>query len=121
MKRINSYLEESQIARIAKLAEVEGVSSAEMLRRCLMAGLELQEGFGPTEDIEFVRQRMIEKNKKEVTYQDEFNELAREKAIEYRDKENNRARITTIVEELRQLRASHDALSKLIKAREGEL
>ena len=35
--------------------------------------------------------------------------------------QTNADRITKIVEELRQLRASHDALSKLIKAREGEL
>lgn len=120
MKRTNVYLEESMIERLARLADERGLKSAEVLREVLRLGLDLYEEKGVTADIEYVRQKMIEKHGKEVTYDDEFAELAREKAIEYRDMQNSRARIATLVERQDKVEATLARLVAAFERNEGD-
>jgi len=99
MKRTNIHLEESQIEEIAKRAKVEKVVPAQLIRMAIDFYLSLSEPTGPMADVEFVRQKMIEKRGgADVDYREVLRELAYEKAIEYRNLKNNSARITTLVE-----------------------
>lgn len=98
MKRTNVFLEDRQISRINKLAERENVPAAEITRRALDFGLLMLDVEGPLADIDYVRKEMEAKDGMTVHYQQVFQRLAQEKAAEYRDKQNNRARITTLAE-----------------------
>lgn len=98
MKRTNLYAEEEMLEALAQLAKEKGVSQSGLMRKALELGLSLLGTQGWTPDIEFCRQKLSEKNGEEATVDQLVTELAREKAIEYRDKKNNSARITTVVE-----------------------
>ena len=116
MKRTNIYLYEYQIDKVAKLAGEKGVKSADLIREFIDFGLSISDSSISTPDIEYVRQKMTEKKGEEVGYQEEFKELAREKAVEYRDRQNNSARITSIVEGLKRLEETIAELVYLIKS-----
>ena len=113
MKRTNVYLEQSQMDRIARLAADENVAAAEVMRRMIDLGLMLHDPNDITADIEFVRQKMIEKNGgADVSYSREFLLLAQEKAEEYRSRQHNSARLTTVVEHLDELIAVNRDLAQ---------
>jgi hypothetical protein len=118
MKRTNIHLEESQIEGIAKRAEVEKMLPAQMVRKAIDFYLSLSEPTGPMADVEFVRQKMIEKRGgADVDYREVLRELAYEKAVEYRNKQNNFARITTLVEEVKRLTRSIEKLLEVNNVR----
>ena len=99
MKRTNIHLEESQIEQIAKRAKIEKVVPAQLIRIAIDFYLSLSEPVGPMADVEFVRQKMIEKRGgDDVDYREVMRELACEKAVEYRNRQNNFARLSTLVE-----------------------
>lgn len=104
MKRTTVFLEDRQINKIDEIAKRLGVPPAQVIRMVLDFYLSLTETTGPMADVEFVRQKMIEKRGgADVDYREVLRELAYEKAIEYRNLQNNSARITTIVERLSSL------------------
>lgn len=103
-KRTTIFLEERQIEGIEKLAESLKIPPAKVIRTAIDFYLSLSEPVGPMADVEFVRQKMVEKRGgDDVDYREVLRELAYEKAIEYRNLQNNSARITTIVERLSSL------------------
>ena len=105
MKRINIHLLLTQVARLKRIAKAKGISFAELIRNILSFYLSFYEATSPMGDLEFVRQRMVEKRDgAEVDYEEVVRALAQEKATEYRNKQHNSARITTLVDEVRWLR-----------------
>jgi len=123
MKRTNLYAEEGMLDTLAQLSKEKGVSQSELMRKALELGLSLLGMKGWTADIEFCRQKLSEKDGEEATIERLVVELAREKATEYRDKKNNSARITTMVEEVRELKAevarNTAAVEKLVSEKNG--
>lgn len=98
-KRTTIFLEESQIQKINAIAKRLKIPPAQLIRTAIDFYLSLSEPTGPMADVEFVRQKMIEKRGgDDVDYREVLRELAYEKAIEYRNLKNNSARITTLVE-----------------------
>lgn len=128
MKRTNVYLTQNQIDKIAKIAEGQSRPAAEVLRDMVDFGLMLYDPAGFLGDIEFVRQQMIAKNGgADVSYQNEFLTLAREKAEEYRSRQHNSARLTTVVERMdeviatnRELASENRELINLIKGGQAD-
>ena len=99
MKRTTVFLEDGQIERIGEIAKRLEAPPAQVIRMVLDFYLSLAEPTGPMADVEFVRQQMIKKrNGADVDYREVVRELAYEKAQEYRNLQNNSARITTLVE-----------------------
>jgi len=99
MKRTTVFLEDRQIEKIDEIAKRLEVPPAQVIRMVLDFYLALAEPTGPMADVEFVRQQMIKKrNGADVDYREVVRELAYEKAQEYRNLQNNSARITTLVE-----------------------
>jgi len=105
MRRTNIHLTQEQIDVLTRIANAKSISMAEFVRRIIDFYLSFYDPNGPLAEIEFIRQKEIEKRGgADVTYEDVVLWLAHEKAIEYYNKQNNSARITTLVEEVRLLR-----------------
>ena len=126
MKRTNIHLEESQIEQVANRAKLEGIVPAQLVRKAIDFYLSLSEPVGPMADVEFVRQKMIEKRGgDDVDYREVLRELAYEKAQEYRNLKNNSARITTLVEKeevtAETLAALRDAIDRLAETNREDI
>ena len=101
MKRINVHLLVTQVTQLKKIAKAKGLSFAELIRKVLSFYLSFFESGGPMADLEFVRLKMVEKRDgDDVEYEEVVRALAQEKATEYRNKQHNSARITTVVEHM---------------------
>lgn len=98
-KRTTIFLEEGQIEGVDELAESLKIPPAKVIRIAIDFYLSLSEPTGPMADVEFVRQKMIEKRGgADVDYREVLRELAYEKAVEYRNRQNSFARLSTLVE-----------------------